>query len=686
MKEKVLFIGTYLSEKRGSISIAEKLRLKFEGHEKYELKLVSKYQIKLFRLVDIACKILFGNYTHAFVDTYSGRSFVITRWAAFFLEVKNKPYTLVIRGGNFVNFFNENKDKVGKSLRRANDIICPSKYLKSFFESNDIQVEYVPNFIDADRFPYGEHPGRKPHTLLWVRAFGTVYNPLVAIDVVSKLKLKYPDLRLTMIGPDLGLQNAVSQQITDLKLEDCITLTGPIANEELYQYYQSHAVYLNTTSYESFGTALLEAASCGISIVSSNVGEIPFNYKDNENIFLVDNFSIEEFAEKVSTLFDSPSLQIEFGLKGLDLTQTFNFSAIKSMWESQLSKFDRMITINNKIKGLLFVGTFLSKNKGSLGASETLMSNLRKDGLNCLLSSRFENKIIRLTDIVLELIFGKWKIVHVDVFSGSNFNIARVSTVIARILNKKVMLTLHGGMLPEFFKENSKMCTRIFNKSSVLTTPSIYLKTFFESKGFPVNYIPNSIDLSKFNFNEIKPVGNLQMLWVRAFGDIYQPIMAIDVLNHLRNKYPLATLTMVGPDMGLLEATKHYIKKLGLEDSVNIAGFIDNDVLKNYYHSHTVYINTTKYESFGVSVLEAASCGIPVVSNNVGEIPNLWQDSKEILICEINNPHDMARLVIKVFEDIELRKQLIGNARLKSENFSWDKIRERWLTNLEALC
>lgn len=686
MRKKILFVGTYLSKSRGSISIAEKLKKEFEFHDKYCVILVSTFNFKIFRVIDITCKILFGRYSHTFIDTYSGTSFKLSQWAAFFLRLKKKPYTLIVRGGNFVNFFETNSARVEKEMRKANDLLCPSKYLTAFFASRKLKVGYLPNYIDAAKFPFRGNSHRKLHSLLWVRAFGEIYNPDIPIKVLAKLKLNYRGAKLTMIGPDLGLLSSVSEEIKRLGLNEDVTITGPLPNSELYKFYQTHSVYLNTTSFESFGMALLEAASCGIPIVSTNVGEIPFIYDNNKNIFLVDNFSIEEFVEKISTLFDSSTLQTEFGLNGQLLTNTFNFNAIKLTWEDQFSKFDRAISINNKIKSLLFVGTFLSRNKGSLGASETLMSNLRKDGLNCYLSSRYQNKMFRLMDIMLELIFGKWKIIHVDVFSGSNFYIARVSTCIARILNKRVMLTLHGGMLPEFFKDHPKMCTRIFNKSDSLATPSTYLKTFFESKGFLVNYMPNSIDLSKFSYNEIRPAGNVQILWVRAFGEIYQPMMAVDVLHHVKNKYPLATLTMVGPDLGLLNATKRYIKKLGVEESVNLTGFIDNSVLENYYHSHTIYINTTKYESFGISVLEAASCGIPIVSNNVGEIPNLWKHSVDILISELNNPHDMAYHVIKLFEDMELRKLLAWNAKQKSENFSWDRLKDQWFTNLEALC
>ncbi|MDO9374447.1 MAG: glycosyltransferase family 4 protein [Ferruginibacter sp.] len=686
MNKKVLFIGTYLSEQRGSISIAEKLARKFERHEMVEIRLVSKFRFKPLRLLDIAWKILFSEYSQAFIDTYSGQSFLITRWAAFFLHVKNRPYTIVIRGGNFVQFFTQNQEKVESVLRRANDIICPSKYLKTFFETKDIQVEYIPNFIDTDRFPFGEHLRRNEHTLLWVRAFGTVYNPGVALQVVAELRSRYPDVRLTMVGPDLGLQSTVNDQITEMKLEDYVVLTGPVANEDLYKFYQSHAVYLNTTSYESFGAALLEAASCGIPIVSSNVGEIPFMYQENRDIFLVDDFSIADYVEKVSALFDSKELQIETGLNGKEVASSFDFNPIKRSWELEFSKFNRLLELNSCIGGVLFVGSFLSKTKGSLGASESLMFNLRKDGLSCRLTSRAQKKTLRMADITFNLLRSRAKVVHIDVFSGQNFFIAAFASSIAKLFRKKVVLTLHGGKLPEFFSANRVLVRKTFRKANALVTPSNYLRTFFHAHGFDISYIPNSINLGKFPFHSDRPVGPLKILWVRAFGEIYQPKMAVDVLRLIKDKYPDATLTMVGPDIGMRTETKRYINKLGLQDSVFITGYVDNKLLKDYYHSHTVYVNTTKFESFGISVLEAASCGIPIVSNNVGEIPQMWKHNFDILITKLNDVPDMAFQVMQVYENETLSRKLVANARLKSESFSWNNIKERWYCLIESLC
>ncbi|MBE0653253.1 MAG: glycosyltransferase family 4 protein [Bacteroidales bacterium] len=104
-----------------------------------------------------------------------------------------------------------------------------------------------------------------------------------------------------------------------------------------------------------------------------------------------------------------------------------------------------------------------------------------------------------------------------------------------------------------------------------------------------------------------------------------------------------------------------------------------NDKLYSYYHSHDVFLNTTSYESFGVAVLEAASCGIPVVTTNVGEIPFLWRHGQEILMAENLIPSKFADEIFKIFSDPSLADILSKNARKKAEEFDWELIRDKWL-------
>jgi glycosyltransferase involved in cell wall biosynthesis len=325
----------------------------------------------------------------------------------------------------------------------------------------------------------------------------------------------------------------------------------------------------------------------------------------------------------------------------------------------------------------------LSLKKGTKGPSEVVSRKLRDLGYKTSLSSRYENKFLRILDIVFSIVFSSDKIVQIDVFSGPSFSIARYSVFLANLLGKKVVLNLHGGMLPEFYAKNEIVCRNVFNRVIEIFTPSKYLQTYFTELGFKIEYLPNSIDTSKFPFELTKK--SCKILWVRAFTKIYQPDLAVDILELVKKEFPLATLTMIGPDLGQRASIEKYIEAKGLSSSVEILGVIDNNVLVNYFHHHSVYINTTMYESFGLAVLEAASSGLPVVSTNVGEIPYLWKNQEDILIDDTNSSLGMANLVNQLFRDEEKRIQLALNAKHRSEVFSWQEVKQLWVKNLDKL-
>ena len=326
----------------------------------------------------------------------------------------------------------------------------------------------------------------------------------------------------------------------------------------------------------------------------------------------------------------------------------------------------------------LFIGSFLSSTRGTKGLAESLANFLAEEEIYLKLASKHENKILRILDIVFTIFFHKGQIVHVDVFSGNAFNIAVIGSYVARLRKKKVILTLHGGKLAEFAIDNMQSIRSLLDNANYIQTPSKFLQSFFLKHKFEINYLPNPIKMENFPFKR-KIVKNNSLLWVRAFSSIYNPEIPIRVLHELRKKNKNCTLTMIGPDLGLLYKSKELVNKLNLEDFVTFMGSVPNHSLFKYYQSHQVYLNTTSYESFGVAVLEAASCGIPIVSNNVGEIPFLWNDKEDIMLVENNNISMYCNCINKLFDSSDFSSKLSLSARKKSERFNWSEIKNEWV-------
>lgn len=333
--------------------------------------------------------------------------------------------------------------------------------------------------------------------------------------------------------------------------------------------------------------------------------------------------------------------------------------------------------IDGKIN-VLFVGTYLSRTTGSRDVAETIKEELAEVGINIKLVSTKKNKIFRLLDVLLAVYTTKSSKIHFDVYSGNSFFLTFVAILTARIRRRYTISTIHGGRFHDFYQRFPKLISIFFRLSHVTLTPSKFLKEYFETKSITIKYNPNPLDLSSFPYKFLEEK-NYKILWVRAFSDIYNPELAINTLAEVLNLLPQASITMVGPDKGYRQQVEVLARELNLEDKVEFTGPIPNNLLSKVYQKHTVYINTTRYESFGVSVMEAASCGIPIVSTNVGEIPYLWKDGENILLVDNFSPQQMAQQIVRIMGDETLRAKLSKSARANAEQFSWQKIEPGWV-------
>lgn len=228
------------------------------------------------------------------------------------------------------------------------------------------------------------------------------------------------------------------------------------------------------------------------------------------------------------------------------------------------------------MKNVIVIGTFLSHKKGTLSQGEKLTQLLNH---NVVLVSKIENKYVRLVHIIFALLFKKYDIGIIEVFSDNAFLITRIASKIIKFRKKKSVFVLHGGRLNEFYYENLKTVAKVFKRCNHFVSPSKFLVEFFKEENFNVNYIPNFIEISKFKYkrDDIMPYS---LLWVRAFSKYYNPELAIFTVARLIKDYPQVKLTMIGPDLGSLKSCLKLIKKLNVQDNISIKGKIDNNKLK----------------------------------------------------------------------------------------------------------
>jgi glycosyltransferase involved in cell wall biosynthesis len=161
------------------------------------------------------------------------------------------------------------------------------------------QTQIIPNFIEIAHYPFKERTNIRPH-ILWVRSFHQIYNPKMAIEVVKKLKKTYPDVTLTMIGPDKdGSKVEVEKLIKKENLANLVTLKGKMSKQEWIQLADNSDVFINTTNFDNQPVSIIEAMALGFPIVSTNAGGMPYLIDDGETGLLVNKMILRQWLTKL---------------------------------------------------------------------------------------------------------------------------------------------------------------------------------------------------------------------------------------------------------------------------------------------------------------------------------------------------------------------------------------------------
>ena len=331
----------------------------------------------------------------------------------------------------------------------------------------------------------------------------------------------------------------------------------------------------------------------------------------------------------------------------------------------------------NSTKKILFIGNYLSKTRGSKGVVETIVNQIDNPKLIFRLCSKFDNKLFRLIDFIWSLFITTYDEIYVDIYSGKAFFFTKLAVLASKIREKKIIGTLRGGALKEYDQKNKSIVFKTIQKIDKLQSPSKFLIHYFNQYKLTINYLPNPISLIDFKYNRSKVIDN-SILWVRAFDEIYNPSLAIRIVNELKKDVPDVKLTMIGPDRGLLKECLLLIDSLNLKNNIEILGKIPHGDLPLYYQTHDIFLNTTSYESFGNALVEAAACGIPIVSTSVGEIPYSWEHEKNIILINSFEAKAFSSIIGDLMHNHDLKTSLSLLARKKAEQYDISKIISLW--------
>jgi glycosyltransferase involved in cell wall biosynthesis len=134
-------------------------------------------------------------------------------------------------------------------------------------------------------------------------------------------------------------------------------------------------------------------------------------------------------------------------------------------------------------------------------------------------------------------------------------------------------------------------------------------------------------------------------------------------------------LLIVGDGCLKLEL-QNLVKVLGIYDITEFVGFVSHNKVPDYLNKLDIYVAASRCdsESFGVAVLEASACELPVVVTNVGGLPEVVVDGKTGFIVERENIESIVTSIKKLVLNYSLRNELGKTGRKHVvENYDWEK-------------
>lgn len=144
-----------------------------------------------------------------------------------------------------------------------------------------------------------------------------------------------------------------------------------------------------------------------------------------------------------------------------------------------------------------------------------------------------------------------------------------------------------------------------------------------------------------------------------------------------------AELLVVGSARGRKGKHRGLLEQLGIEDDVRFVDSVDEERLVEVYRSADVLLMPSKYEGFGLPVLEAMAAGTPVVSTDGGSLPEVVGSAG--LLVPVGAASRMAYHVVRLLEDDELYDDLVQSGYRAAENFSWERTVENTLAVYDAV-
>jgi glycosyltransferase involved in cell wall biosynthesis len=266
------------------------------------------------------------------------------------------------------------------------------------------------------------------------------------------------------------------------------------------------------------------------------------------------------------------------------------------------------------------------------------------------------------------------------IFSASYFSFVLAPTpaiLAARLYRKKAILNYHSGEAEDHLRRWRRTAIPTIRLADAVAVPSGYLVDIFARFGLPACAIFNNIETSGFAFRERAPVRPI-FLSNRNLEPHYNVGCVLRAFAVVQRQRPEARLTVAGEGSQRAEL-ESLARELDLKN-IEFLGRVEPQNMGELYDAADIFLNGSDIDNMPLSILEAFSAGLPVVTTDAGGIPYIVEHEKTGLLVRRGDHGAMAASAVRLLDDSALATTLARNAREDCRKYNWAAVRTGWLS------
>jgi len=265
---------------------------------------------------------------------------------------------------------------------------------------------------------------------------------------------------------------------------------------------------------------------------------------------------------------------------------------------------------------------------------------------------------------------GKPDIIHLHTFEAgelvmwakSMYNIPFILTEHTSLFLRNIELEWH-----------TKLANRVYKESSYNIAVSSSSAIFLEEKfGSSFNYLPNFVDTSRFTISKAKSNDVKRFINVAYLDANKNHKLLIDAFYKAFGNNPQFQLQIVGSGIEKKQL-QNQTAKLGV-NNIDLFGYADQDQIVDLYQNADYFVLSSNFETFGVVLIEAMSCGLAIVSTKCGGPESIVTNDKIGLLTPVKNEKLLAESMKNITKK-DFDKEYIRNFAV--DNYSYEALSKR---------